>query len=278
MYRLVASDMDETFLDSAHAIPQANIDAVRELREDGVLFVPASGRAYKSILQSLSPIRDLLDGSYIISYNGGCIHRVGEDEPLVASALARDDAERLLALGRAAGYGAHAYTMDGTCWGWGLVDAERAYLKGHMEILDAPEEGIGFLRDTAIAKVLFVDPDGLDGLHKLLDRMSHAEPTLVARTETAFSSNRYLEFNPAGVNKGYGLRRLADALEIDMADTVAVGDSSNDLTMVEAAGMGVAAANATSDVLAAADMRASSSCDDGVIAEVARLIAGRGHE
>ena len=45
MYRLVASDMDETFLDSGHEVPETNIEAIRELRKLGCLFVPASGRA-----------------------------------------------------------------------------------------------------------------------------------------------------------------------------------------------------------------------------------------
>ena len=43
MYKLIASDMDETFLDGAHRIPAANVDALRRLRELGVLFVPSSG-------------------------------------------------------------------------------------------------------------------------------------------------------------------------------------------------------------------------------------------
>ena len=46
MYRIVASDMDETFLGSDHGIPEANVRAVGRLREEGVLFVPASGRSY----------------------------------------------------------------------------------------------------------------------------------------------------------------------------------------------------------------------------------------
>lgn len=56
MYRLVASDMDETFLDSGHEVPETNIEALRELRKLGCLFVPASGRAYGSVMESLHAI------------------------------------------------------------------------------------------------------------------------------------------------------------------------------------------------------------------------------
>lgn len=88
MYRIVATDMDETFLGSDHRVPQANVEAILAMRERGVLFVPASGRAYGSIMGSL---RDLpaacLDDSYVISYNGGCINRVGESEPIISSRI-----------------------------------------------------------------------------------------------------------------------------------------------------------------------------------------------
>ena len=100
MYKLVASDMDETFLTHDHSIPRANVEAIRRMRELGVLFVPASGRPYSSILESFSSApADLLDGSYVISYNGGTINRVGESHPLEAHSLpfdvARDLFERL---------------------------------------------------------------------------------------------------------------------------------------------------------------------------------------
>lgn len=38
--------MDETFLDSNHAIPEANIRSLKRMKELGVLLVPSSGRWY----------------------------------------------------------------------------------------------------------------------------------------------------------------------------------------------------------------------------------------
>ena len=88
MYRLVASDMDETFLAHDHSIPKANVDAIRRMRELGVLFVPASGRSYASVVESFSSApADLLDGTYVISFNGGTINRVGDPCPIESSSL-----------------------------------------------------------------------------------------------------------------------------------------------------------------------------------------------
>ena len=64
--------------------------------------------------------------------------------------------------------------------------------------------------------------------------------------EITFSSKRYLELMPAGVDKGAGLTHLADMLGIPMSEVIAVGDSANDLSMIKAAGLGVGVTNDSS--------------------------------
>ena len=124
MYRIVATDMDETFLASDHSVPQANVDAILAMRERGVLFVPASGRAYGSIMSSLRDLpAECLEGSYVISYNGGCINRVGQDEPLLSHRISFETVKRLFDFAVDAGeIGMHIYTVDGYVWGWILTD------------------------------------------------------------------------------------------------------------------------------------------------------------
>ena len=268
MYRIVATDMDETFLASDHTVPQANIDAILRMRELGVLFVPSSGRAHDSIMESL---RDLppacLEGSYVISYNGGCITRVGDDEPLVSHQISFETVKRLFDYAVDAGeIGMHIYQLDGTVWGWNLTDSELRYLKGHMGIDVFEGDSIEFLRDVPLAKCLYVYED-LDLLHELALAM---DPSLTEGLSTTFSSGRYYEFNPSGVDKGAGLRALAELLGIPLEQTIACGDSANDMAMVEAAGVGVVVSNATPDIVAVADYVATSSNNDGVFAEVLR--------
>jgi hydroxymethylpyrimidine pyrophosphatase-like HAD family hydrolase len=107
--------------------------------------------------------------------------------------------------------------------------------------------------------------ENLDLLHEIALTM---DPALTEGRSTTFSSGRYYEFNPTGVDKGSGLRALAEMLGIDIADTIACGDSANDAAMIEAAGLGVVVANASEDTVAIADYQAKASCDDGVFAEV----------
>ena len=80
----------------------------------------------------------------------------------------------------------------------------------------------------------------MDYLHQLADGMDFVKDYC----SISFSSNRYLEFNAMGIHKGNGLKELCELLQIDIQDTMAIGDNYNDLTMIQAAGIGVCVANA----------------------------------
>lgn len=277
MYRLVASDMDETFLGTDHEVPEANIEAIRGLRELGCLFVPASGRAYGSVMASLHAVPpELLEGSYLISYNGGCLNRIGDEKPLSFHTLPHEKAEALYRYGIDLGcVSMHVYEVSGKVWGWKLQPEEVDYLAGHMDYEPTDAATLDFLADVPIAKMLYCIPDGTDRLRAIEQEMP---PELRAGTSTTFSSGRYLEFNPEGVDKGAGLRKLAELLDIDLSETIAVGDAANDASMVEAAGTGVCVANARDGLDEAADYQATATNDDGVIAEILEKIVRPANE
>lgn len=269
MYKLVASDMDETFLDSNHAIPEANLRALRRMKELGVLFVPSSGRWYSSILDNFpGEARELLEGSYVLSYNGGFINRVGDPEPLTTCGLTRQCAEELYEHGRELGMCMHINVADGHVFVPDADDDERHYLSSisgvtHLSSKDHPD--LSFLGDRDIVKLIYVD----QRFEELQDLGKSLEP-LAKRlgVEITFSSKRYLEFMPAGVDKGTGLVRLADMLGIPMDEVIAVGDSANDLAMIKAAGLGVGVANVTEDVRPFCDVVLETTGMDGAFGEL----------
>ena len=59
---------------------------------------------------------------------------------------------------------------------------------------------------------------------------------------------------PSSAGKGNGIRFLAEYLHVPMSHTYAAGDAENDISMLEAAGTGIAMANATEAVKQAADI------------------------
>ena len=91
---------------------------------------------------------------------------------------------------------------------------------------------------------------------------------LAERFDFVQSAPPYYEILPKGVSKGSVLLRLADLLGISRSRTVAVGDNNNDLSMLQAAALGVAVANATSQAKAAADLVLESTNEEDAVAEL----------
>lgn len=269
MYKLVATDMDETFLDHDHQIPEANIRAMQRMKELGVLFVPSSGRWYSSIMDNFAHLDPaLLEGSYVISYNGGFINRVGDPNPLTSCGIGRACAEELYALGRELGKCMHVNVADGHVFVCDAPEAERTYLEkisGVTHFSSAEHTDLSFLDSRDIVKLIFMDPDfeGLQQLGRELEPMAQR-----LGVEITFSSKRYLEFMPAGIDKGYGLKKLAEMLGTPMDQVIGVGDSANDLAMIKAAGLGVGVANVTDDVRPYCDIVLESTGDDGAFEEL----------
>ncbi|MDO4565738.1 MAG: HAD hydrolase family protein [Oscillospiraceae bacterium] len=81
------------------------------------------------------------------------------------------------------------------------------------------------------------------------------------------SSDSCFEMVPPNVNKGSGLRKLAEILKTPMSDTVAIGDYYNDIAMLDAAGYSAAVADAPAEVRAFADVSVKA-CLMGGVAEL----------
>lgn len=83
--------------------------------------------------------------------------------------------------------------------------------------------------------------------------------------EISNSSMTNLEINPAGISKASGITEVCDLLGITLEQVVAVGDSLNDLAVIQAVGLGVAMGNAQDTVKEAADVVVASNNDDGIV-------------
>ena len=245
MYRLVASDLDETLLDDSHHVPERVRRAVAAARQLGVRFVPATGRPFGSVDVTLSELGLLgQKGEYVISFNGGVITENSSGVPLTTCSLPRETAERIYSYGVERNICMHVNTLD-PVYLYNYVPEERAYIEGRMNIVETFDPTLDAIYDVT---------DGLD---------------------VYYSGNRYLEFNAPGVNKGAGLLELARRLGIRREETMAIGDNSNDAAMLRAAGLGIAVANASPEALSAADYVCKADNNAGGVAEaIERFILG----
>ena len=119
-----------------------------------------------------------------------------------------------------------------------------------LEGLNFADATFGKVKDLGIAKVLLMtEADRIEELAEAL--LSHP-----LSSEFAFvqSAKQYYEILPRGASKGALLLRLAEMLGVSQSKTVAVGDNHNDVSMIRAARLGVAVANATPPAKSAADL------------------------
>ena len=80
-----------------------------------------------------------------------------------------------------------------------------------------------------------------------------------------------VEMVPKGHTKATGIGKMCEALGIDRTDTYAVGDSVNDLSMLEYAGVGISMGNGSPEAKAAADYVTTDLNEDGIYNAMVRF-------
>lgn len=264
-YKLIACDMDETLLNDHHEICQRNIDMIKRLKPLGVKFVIATGRGYQSVQNDLK-LLDLFDeeDEYVISFNGGALTENKNNTLFDFQGLSFDKMKEIFEFGLGLDVCIHVHTKD-KLYVYCLSDSEALRIKNQkVDCVIMEENTVDFLKDEPISKILYqnIDVPYLMSLEPLM------KDIIEGYCSVSYSSSRYMEFNGLGVDKGQGLVHLAKLLNIDLKDTIAVGDNYNDISMFKVAGLSVAARNAVDDVKEICDYVCRADNNEGVLAEV----------
>ena len=90
MYRLLATDIDDTILAHDGTFPEANRRALTALHDRGVVVVFSSGRATVSMRTVIRELIGLEKDEYLISFNGARVVSALSDEVLYENYIARD--------------------------------------------------------------------------------------------------------------------------------------------------------------------------------------------
>lgn len=267
-YKLIATDLDETLLNDEHQVCAENMKWINKaVRERGVRIVAATGRGYNQILPELTQIglNDQPD-EYTISYNGAAITENKGFKMISWQGLDFDKMAEIFAFGVKHDVCIHIYA-DEELFVYHVNDDEYKRLTAQKLACTYFEEpSVDFLKGKRIAKILFenTNTDYLKSLAPLMKDMTEG------CVEVSYSSNRYMEFNTLGVNKGTALAILANKLSIPIEQTIAIGDNYNDVAMLKAAGLAVAAGNGVDDVKALCDYTTQADNNEGVVAEAIR--------
>jgi HAD superfamily hydrolase (TIGR01484 family) len=271
-FRLVALDLDGTLLDDGGNISPADAAALQGFSVAGGIVVLASGRMTPNIRPFYDVIR--IDGP-TIAYNG---------------ALARDS--------QAAGGGVVLETPVPARYADEIIEyteSERFHLNYYIgEKLYARDDpdlrrfaklysrqtgavyhflpDLEHFRCGEPTKLIIItdpsdparpDPRHRDELYGFWHARWGAEPGVML-----YKTNpEYLEFCHREAGKGNALLAVARHYGIDQSLTMAFGDNFNDVSMLQAAGCGVAVANANEEALAAADWASPLTNNESAVAD-----------
>jgi hypothetical protein len=263
MYKIIACDLDETLLDHDKKVSLQNRQAIAKARAAGVKFVLATGRPYTSARGTLQEL-DLFEqeDEYMLSYNGAVLTENKNERIFHFEGMDYEIVHTLFEKSKEYNVGVHIYTLD-TVWGYRMSEDEWGYVNGRMEVKEMEGDDISFLKDAPLVKILFVNTD-----RAYLQKIDEDLKELTKDLDVSYSSNRYLEFNKKGVNKGEGLKKLAESLGVDIKDTIAIGDNYNDLSMIQAAGLGIGVANTVETMKPLCDVITKRTCYENAIEEV----------
>ncbi len=259
-YKIIALDVDGTLVDHTGKLTVEVRDALlRAQQEYGMRVVLASGRPTAGLVALARELELDRHSGYIMPYNGGRVYNVRAlSAPIFVHALPDDVVPKLYALSREHGVSILSYNETELL----SEDIDSPYVQKEVAITQMPTRKLTSFVDevpASLTKCLIVG--SAEEIATLEPIAKEAFPSVV----DAFRSDpHFLELVPAGVNKGASLARLLERLDYDRAELIAVGDSFNDLEMIQYAGLGVAMANAHEAIKSCADYVTKSNDENGV--------------
>lgn len=274
--KLIALDLDGTLFDNSSRISKRNLTAIRSITDKGIHVVISTGRPFEGI-----PF-DQIKGTginYAITANGSGIYEISTGKCLYENAMDEELVTPILNF-----LLTRDIHMDAFIGGKGYTPIQCVETAQKLTVPSSIKNYIITTRTRLDNILQFIHENQLKVQKMTLNFYPAADGTLIDRETvrkflvsnpsitTVCGGYNNLEFTRADANKGVGLRKLAEILGVNPDATMAIGDTENDLAIIEAAGIGVAMGNATDAVKARADYVTTTNTKDGVAAAIEHFI------
>ncbi len=244
-YKLIAIDLDGTLLnDEDKKISCRNKQAIKKCLDNGVKVIISSGRALENIHHYMKELG--IVESYGSAFHGSTIFKSDDLEIVNETFLDNNLAKELLSkFEKVENVGLLAYTQKGL-YTTDLNNHINEYYKFVKDISIIVVDDLLSIEEP-ISKIL------IKGERIYLEKIREEFLEYNDRCRVLFSETELLEFMSLETNKGYSLEKIAGFHNIDIKDTIAIGDNYNDIEMIEKAGIGVAVYNAVDALKVKAD-------------------------
>ena len=268
MIKLIAIDMDGTLLNSKKELLEETKQYFKDFhkKETDTLLVLCTGRPESGIRPYLKDLGYLEENHYIISQNGANIYESRTGKRVMDAFLDSAAIQKWIELGKKHGISVmgagvdYYYCFDQEPTEWMEFDVK--LVSGKLKRIPTKES-----LNTEFYKILLMgDEEQLNEFETYIPEEWRDEFYVVR-------SQKYLvEVLTKGVNKAFGLEKLAKELNIQPSEIAAIGDAANDIEMLEYAGLAIAMGNASEEVKSISDIVTDTNENNGVIKAIDNLI------
>ena len=233
-YKIIFSDLDKTLLINNH-IPDFNLEAIKKARELGVKFVISTGRDLSVVTSLLKELDTLnMENEYTVCCSGSKIYENKDNKLIYIKYLDDNIVSEIFEFGK--NY-PDIFIIFDTLEGVYIYNEEKIDIKNDFGTYKYKKlEKLEDKKDLKIIRIVFSCKNGVY-LNKILNEIKNKK-LFDNKVDYFLTQNQFLEFNILGVNKGEALKWLCNYLKIDISESIAIGDSFNDESMIKIAGLG----------------------------------------
>lgn len=272
-YKLVCIDMDGTLLNSKHEVSERNREALKKAIEKGVHIAISTGRVFPSarIYGNIIGVN-----APLICSNGSYIKDNNTDEVIFKSTLDRETYFKICDIIKKYKFLAYVDSTDGL-----IADTEIPEDDSHrlMNSWVDEEDQIKFYKydnlkeaydehGENILKFIIIKQENGLGIELAKDEFESLEGV-----DLVYASwGGCIEIMKKGTSKGSAVKTLADKLGIKIEEVICMGDSGNDVSMLEEAGVAVVMGNAPDFIKKYGDYITDTNENDGVAKAIEKFI------
>ncbi|MDO5516883.1 MAG: Cof-type HAD-IIB family hydrolase [Clostridium sp.] len=259
-YKIIFSDIDGTLLTSKHEVSEKTKEALKKLKKVNIPFVLVSARMPKGIYK----VQKEIDyDSPIVCYSGGLvIDNLGRS--ILSNGINLDIAYEVKKY-----IDSNWKEVSTSCYSdnqWIVDDKENEWIVQESEITSV-EPVVGNILDACsnnqvIHKILCM------GNPEMIDEIKKSIYQKFTGLSIYKSKETYLEIMADTATKSNAMKVLCDMLNVNINETIAIGDNYNDVDMIVTAGKGIAMGNAPKEVKEKSDYVTLSNDEDGVSAVI----------
>ena len=260
-YKLIAFDMDGTLLNSQKKITDKACEAIQKAIDAGIIVILNTGRCVAELEEYMEVLKNI---QYINSTSGALVYDRKSNKDIYSSALDVDTVKAILDIVSSKNVMIDFLTRESIVQRDKIEKMEQYCMEVYRDMFERVtvkwEDICGQYREkpfpVAKLNIYHTSEEARNYTRQRIEELQLGVEMVNAETTS-------LEISAKGIDKGIGLEKLCQYLNISLSQTIVVGDADNDIGAMKKAGLAVAMGNANERIKELADVMVADNDHDG---------------